>query len=308
MSAVADTTIYRFIPACTGNSASTWLLVVVRSVHPRVYGELIADDRLREPSPGSSPRVRGTQRLIPQLLVTVRFIPACTGNSQHQAPKASPRSVHPRVYGELSFATRTLRCIRGSSPRVRGTLILPAGFSILGRFIPACTGNSVATTQPDHSAAVHPRVYGELSRGFSIFGDRNGSSPRVRGTLELRKNASSILRFIPACTGNSVRREEGIRRGSVHPRVYGELFEVSQSRNRSVGSSPRVRGTRNLEPEVYAAPRFIPACTGNSTASVLAASGSTVHPRVYGELRPSLPAISAAVGSSPRVRGTRQGA
>ncbi len=71
----------RFIPACAGNSRLPTASVFRRSVHPRVYGELVYDLSEAMVRTGSSPRVRGT----PQTQVTGgaydRFIPACAGNS-----------------------------------------------------------------------------------------------------------------------------------------------------------------------------------------------------------------------------------
>ena len=52
-------------------------------------------------------------------------------------------------------------------------------------------------------AAVHPRVCGELGAvaRWSKVGD--GSSPRVRGTRLRFEDDAVVVRFIPACAGNS---------------------------------------------------------------------------------------------------------
>ena len=132
----------RFIPACTGNSGSSWRRTRRTAVHPRVYGELVGVRVAVVLIAGSSPRVRGTRRLLVQQLLPHRFIPACTGNSPTPEHKTDRHPVHPRVYGELSATARKIVLMIGSSPRVRGT---PARLSALiehRRFIPACTGNS----------------------------------------------------------------------------------------------------------------------------------------------------------------------
>ena len=56
------------------------------------------------------------------------------------------------------------------------------------------------TISPDH-----PRVCGE--RGFALLLGRfdRGSSPRVRGTLELEPPHITPFRIIPACAGNAYR-------------------------------------------------------------------------------------------------------
>ena len=187
----------RFIPACAGNSFFIARLRGCFSVHPRVCGE---QNRARSASYGSSPRVRGTERM------RSRFIPACAGNREQRTQKAI--------------------AVFGSSPRVRGTV----------RFIPACAGNTWQSIVPD---AVHPRVCGEqverpvprdagkkpmwflagcvrfipACAGNSI---PPGSSPRVRGT-----ESDSV--------GSSPRdRADGILSIGSSPRVRGTVFSRYQ--------------------------------------------------------------------------------
>ena len=74
----------------------------------------------------------------------------------------------------------------------------------------------------------------------------------------------------------------------------------------TVGSSPRVRGTRRKSPPVMARPRFIPARAGNAAGAIGRYSRSAVHPRACGERFSTLECDSNTTGSSPRVRGTRQ--
>ncbi len=256
---------FRFIPACTGNSAR-WTVSGRRStVHPRVYGELAV--------------------FVQRGRAWLRFIPACTGNSSSSLILSSFMAVHPRVYGELRHTTRTTR---------RST-----------RFIPACTGNSSMAARISSPSTVHPRVYGELKTVVVVVNEFSGSSPRVRGTHRNQHPTAGAIRFIPACTGNSfacgssearppvhprVYGELGARRGSlnpglrfipactgnsrtitpepmdtpVHPRVYGELESSRPGAPEESGSSPRVRGTPPWAWHRLFPLRFIPACTGNS--------------------------------------------
>ena len=168
----------------------------------------------------------------------------------------------------------------------------------------------------------------------------DGSSPRVRGTHDATGTGEAIVRFIPACAGNSSARGTCSPRRPVHPRVCGELAEdarrrplplrfipaVALRRMDSIGSSPRVRGTRHGAADVEQELRFIPACAGNSVCAAKGAPSKPVHPRVCGELardgrrlgrdRRFIPACAGNSnhayaegtllnGSSPRVRGTR---
>ena len=216
-------------------------------------------------------------------------------------------AVHPRVCGERSRAPRNKRENIGSSPRVRGTRRRRAGAGASGRFIPACAGNAPACRQCWNRAAVHPRVCGERGTLPSRRTTRNGSSPRVRGTLKRVALASVRRRFIPACAGNAVSCLAAPRRNAVHPRVCGERFLILILPPIRGGSSPRVRGTRFRASSARATRRFIPACAGNARPRFSKFSTPPVHPRVCGERAASKPMDSMAFGSSPRVRGTLAG-
>ena len=297
---------HRFIPACAGNSLVGGIEWSVVSVHPRVCGELASRRTATRWTLGSSPRVRGTHEHEILLVRRPRFIPACAGNSppdsasRNESNGSSPRvrgtpertvvdaaatTVHPRVCGELADRVERPHQRVGSSPRVRGT---PAHFADRARrrrFIPACAGNSATAPRWRRAAPVHPRVCGELARARRDQAIHDGSSPRVRGTPRRRSRGRRGARFIPACAGNSRAPPRPSSRGSVHPRVCGEL-DPPQTRNaRAAGSSPRVRGTRH--PEASGVPR------------------RAVHPRVCGELLTAHEANVLRFGSSPRVRGTR---
>ena len=56
-----------------------------------------------------------------------------------------------------------------------------------------------------------------------------------------------VIRFIPACAGNSPRIRRVRVTDPVHPRVCGEQENVNNVVYLRDGSSPRVRGTANQE-------------------------------------------------------------
>ena len=194
------------------------------------------------------------------------------------------------------------------------------------RFIPACAGNSLASSivmPPEGGSsprvrgtpirtAAHtirnrfiPACAGNSQAECGTATPATGSSPRVRGTLQPGEEIGGFERFIPACAGNSIWRTASPPRSAVHPRVCGELRLVRAALFKAAGSSPRVRGTPVdvVEERVYR--RFIPACAGNSQRATGRPVRQAVHPRVCGELSSTTAWGTVPDGSSPRVRGTR---
>ena len=195
------------------------------------------------------------------------------------------------------------------------------------RFIPACAGNATEpSSRPVGYARFIPACAGNACSRPSWTWTANGSSPRVRGTLNDRWRRS----------GNA---------GS-SPRVRGTPPFRGNADMSKPGSSPRVRGTHDREEpgpgnrrfipacagnalkangRSSCASRFIPACAGNAPRSTAARRPCAVHPRVCGERARQRQRISRLVrfipacagnackrggdnakftGSSPRVRGT----
>jgi len=296
----------RFIPAYTGNSGLSSIPGKSRPVHPRVHGELVHSWQGAQIAFGSSPRTRGTRLNSGCPRGSRRFIPAYTGNSRPGSTSRPARTVHPRVHGELQLLPAVVDDSLGSSPRTRGTHQRRPDRGHDLRFIPAYTGNSDYASQLEQHLPVHPRVHGELVMSTRDEPPVCGSSPRTRGTRHLPDVAVLALRFIPAYTGNSRQSPSRSGRGSVHPRVHGELLILETTATSSHGSSPRTRGTPDYALLAYGTTRFIPAYTGNSTPGSALSPGTTVHPRVHGELLSDRPRPLPARGSSPRTRGTHR--
>ena len=192
----------------------------------------------------------------------------------------------------------------GSSPRVRGTPGQPGAGRWLARFIPARAGNTSPDQPPTGERPVHPRACGEHRLEENRNEQIDGSSPRVRGTHAAYLALAVGKRFIPARAGNTRAHSPAVPPGPVHPRACGEHSASEGGGVVSVGSSPRVRGTRRGcrgRSQVF---RFIPARAGNTIAARRWKRAWPVHPRACGEHAEYAAWKSAAAGSSPRVRGT----
>ena len=113
----------RFIPACAGNTNNTNKTIYTYPVHPRVCGEHLPAHGRALKNSGSSPRVRGTLGSMRFASRSIRFIPACAGNTFAGQHGANTEAVHPRVCGEHARIWGIRQFQFGSSPRVRGTLI-----------------------------------------------------------------------------------------------------------------------------------------------------------------------------------------
>ena len=196
-------------------------------------------------------------------------------------------TVHPRVCGEQDVKGTLDRVSNGSSPRVRGTEVDYLSDLMDNRFIPACAGNRPVCGAAQTMISVHPRVCGEQKSDAHQQHADHGSSPRVRGTDGPPLTDDDIERFIPACAGNSIVGALSTKPATVHPRVCGEQVPPWALKHRSIGSSPRVRGTGRISPISTRRSRFIPACAGNSAFEAPPLLPHTVHPRVCGEQKRS---------------------
>ena len=155
-------------------------------------------------------------------MATIRFIPACAGNTQWKQRSRNRQSVHPRMCGEHSACKICASNASGSSPHVRGTQKRPQRGCTLCRFIPACAGNTPLLVVVLEADSVHPRMCGEHGETRLKGSSTAGSSPHVRGTPWRVGGAWGLRRFIPACAGNTPIRRSPPPKTPVHPRMCGE--------------------------------------------------------------------------------------
>ena len=193
------------------------------------------------------------------------------------------QKVHPRACGEHTVDEPSVATESGSSPRLRGTLRRQAGQLGPSRFIPAPAGNIPASLGRFALPAVHPRACGEHCSQSNSRCTYTGSSPRLRGTYLNQDSVHPQKRFIPAPAGNMPISPAALDLSLVHPRACGEHAERGNTFSKSVGSSPRLRGTCLSITWRCGNGRFIPAPAGNISKRRSAVARKTVHPRACGE-------------------------
>ena len=211
---------------------------------------------------------------------------------------------HPRVCGEQNLKYFCYVSIRGSPPRVRGTVHHAAGHRQCEGITPACAGNSKLVHNSAPLEWDHPRVCGEQQEREEIPMPDLGSPPRVRGTAARRARAQAESGITPACAGNSIPHRSFRSPARDHPRVCGEQVRLSAWLRLYRGSPPRVRGTALRALPCGGLKRITPACAGNRLHKVAFFRASGDHPRVCGEQRAPYSFYSCHIGSPPRVRGT----
>ncbi len=172
------------------------------------------------------------------------------------------------------------------------------------RFIPAWAGHGQSTVHLPLAKPVHPRVGGARGVQRSCTHLSGGSSPRGRGTGLGAFHRKYHWRFIPAWAGHGDAPGSISVPQPVHPRVGGARDLLGWRGKRANGSSPRGRGTAQLQTQQESTDRFIPAWAGHGPSPPLALPCPPVHPRVGGARGTLNVGADVAYGSSPRGRGT----
>ena len=110
-----------------------------------------------------------------------------------------------------------------------------------------------------------------------------GSSPHVRGALQVTQVEREAVGIIPACAGSTQARRNPAPPLRDHPRMCGEhtlMLDVWQSFQ---GSSPHVRGALSEARTPRPEHGIIPACAGSTPSYRLRLNQARDHPRMCGE-------------------------
>ena len=272
--------------------------------HPRVCGEHCCLSTLSVRESGSSPRMRGTRVGIASILSDCGIIPAYAGNTVTIQVQAVIIGDHPRVCGEHTTHADGLIPVKGSSPRMRGTLGRRVVAAVRRGIIPAYAGNTNRWCRSYATRWDHPRVCGEHLKRGRMARLLTGSSPRMRGTPNKPVQSADHAGIIPAYAGNTSANYPQHRNARDHPRVCGEHYPESAICGHNRGSSPRMRGTPFRRHGEFRRTGIIPAYAGNTKSTSPTCNPTRDHPRVCGEHRHRPVSVPPRLGSSPRMRGT----
>ena len=172
-----------------------------RPDHPRACG---AHDYTRNSSQcvaGSSPRMRGSLDRADPPLSMLGIIPAHAGLTLGVTVSAVIARDHPRACGAHPSSASPYWRSRGSSPRMRGSLVIDVQSEHTRGIIPAHAGLTAAYLEKARSSRDHPRACGahrqKQLRGILL----QGSSPRMRGSLGSVIGAGIGAGIIPAHAG-----------------------------------------------------------------------------------------------------------
>ena len=172
---------------------------------------------------------------------------------------------HPRMCGEHQADAYVMNPLDGSSPHVRGALVLHSTAGELDGIIPACAGSTRIRLDRRLSWRDHPRMCGE--HGMALIGDAlsSGSSPHVRGAPVESFDVPVQVGIIPACAGSTCLAPASRKLTRDHPRMCGEHDVCVMARVLATGSSPHVRGAPAVVVPLMRLTGIIPACAGSTS-------------------------------------------
>ena len=130
-----------------------------------------------------------------------------------------------------------------------------------------------------------------------------GSSPRMRGKPERRRQRHAGRRIIPAHAGQTLPYSARWMVYADHPRACGANHSGTIRPTSCIGSSPRMRGKPLLGKRRVGLRRIIPAHAGQTGNANMPHGKPTDHPRACGANYGRTGISGYDYGSSPRMRG-----
>jgi len=133
---------------------------LAKGVYPRIYGGNIGRDAHSVCARGLSPHIRGKRQVLVEPCLSLRSIPAYTGETVDVIDQPGDCGVYPRIYGGNRTVRRLLDRGEGLSPHIRGKLALGRYRFLFPGSIPAYTGETPCSPPASCPAGVYPRIYG----------------------------------------------------------------------------------------------------------------------------------------------------
>ena len=166
--------------------------------------------------------MRGKHSASPAVDTIQRLIPARAGKTAGPRPRRLWPWAHPRACGENNLKEEGTGLWSGSSPRVRGKLVMTLICGVPTGLIPARAGKTDYWRPDLEQVAAHPRACGENNDGVVRLVMGEGSSPRVRGKPRDVTIRAAQSRLIPARAGKTTANNISARKIGAHPRACGE--------------------------------------------------------------------------------------
>ena len=207
------------------------------------------------------------------------------GAREDNTPKLVEHRIIPADAGSTYTNLYTGSQIQGSSPRMRGALVLDWESVDNRGIIPADAGSTSTACRCPWLVRDHPRGCGEHYESIA--------PPTYR------------TRIIPADAGSTSGRPPSRAHYQDHPRGCGEHRREVRMPLADLGSSPRMRGAHVVRQAAGVFCRIIPADAGSTRPRRCLCGLMRDHPRGCGEhISPVCRSLRQG-GSSPRMRGAR---
>ena len=187
---------------------------------------------------------------------------------------------------------------------MRGSRTLRSDRSSLPGIIPAHAGLTGTEFVLRPAGRDHPRACGAHTEPDAPVRASAGSSPRMRGSRIQEIEGEQLAGIIPAHAGLTTRMLGAASARGDHPRACGAHTRTSSRHAREVGSSPRMRGSHVNPHARFSAVGIIPAHAGLTNHPPHQSQVSWDHPRACGAHQITTTLRRAAMGSSPRMRGS----
>ncbi len=172
------------IPAHAGLTGLPAAEASFQGDHPRACGAHLLLFIGHSPMAGSSPRMRGSREEGNRESAGNGIIPAHAGLTYDVERWGKKCGDHPRACG--AHWKTSLGCTReqGSSPRMRGSLSTNPLAAVQAGIIPAHAGLTIKRAMEMLAGRDHPRACGAHELPLALLHECQGSSPRMRGSLE----------------------------------------------------------------------------------------------------------------------------